>query len=148
MTMTILEKLKLSEKTRSEMLTSPKLKMRAKIVEAIENQIAAAEADAKDEPFVLRGMRWVNDPETGERVFKEVPLKFRRWWWKDEAGKLMCDIRYGNKRIELMAKKPTIEVGEIAGLVPALQTVKEAVLAGELDRQLLAAKPVRKRGKA
>lgn len=49
MTMTILEKLKLSEKTRSEMLTSPKLKMRAKIVEAIEYQIAAAEADAKDE---------------------------------------------------------------------------------------------------
>ena len=40
-----------------------------------------------------------------------------------------------------------IEVGEIAGLVPALQTVKEAVLAGELDPQLLASKPVRKRGK-
>jgi hypothetical protein len=37
----------------------------------------------------LRGMRWVKDPETGERTRKEVPLRLRRWWWKDEKGVLV-----------------------------------------------------------
>jgi hypothetical protein len=93
-------------------------------------------ADANDEPFVLRGMRWVNDPETGERVRKEMPLRFRRWWWKDESGQLMLAVRYGNKRIELAPKKPTIGVGDQEQLVPTLTTVREAVLAGELDKAL------------
>ena len=91
--MTILEKLSLSEKTRAAMLASPEARGRQKILEAIDNQIAAAKADANDEPFELRGMRWVKDPETEERVRKEVPLRLRRWWWKDEKGGLILDVR-------------------------------------------------------
>ena len=90
----------------------------------------------------------VKDPETDERVRKEVPLRLRRWWWKDEKGGLMLDVRYGNKRIELAPKKPTIEVGDTDNLVPTLETIKEAVIAGELDKQLAAAKQRRKRQKA
>lgn len=78
--MTILEKLNLTEKTRAAMLASPEARLRQKMTDAIDNQIAAASADANDEQFVLRGMRWVNDPETGGRARKEVPLRFRRWW--------------------------------------------------------------------
>ena len=78
--MTILEKLNLTEKTRAAMLASPEARLRQKMADAIDNQIAAASADANDEQFVLRGMRWVNDPETGERARKDVPLRFRRWW--------------------------------------------------------------------
>lgn len=142
--MTILEKLNLTEKTRSAMLASPEARLRQKMTDAIDNQIAAATADANDETFVLRGMRWVNDPETGERARKEVPLRFRRWWWKDEGGQLMLDVRYGNKRIELAPKKPTIEVGDKKKLVPTLTMLREAVLAGELDKAFALAKPVRK----
>lgn len=93
-------------------------------------------------------MRWVKDPETGERVRREVPLRLRRWWWKDEKGGLMLDVRYGNKRIELAPKKPAIEVGDTDKLVPTPETIKEAVIAGELDQQLAAAKVRRKRQKA
>ena len=93
-------------------------------------------------------MRWVKDPETGERSRKEVPLRLRRWWWKDEKGGLMLDVRYGNKRIDLAPKKHTIEVGETDKLIPTLETIKEAVIAGELDKQLVAAKQRRKRQKA
>jgi hypothetical protein len=59
----------------------------------------------------------------------------------------VLDVRYGNKRIELAPKKPTIEVGETDNLVPALETIKEAVIAGELDKQLAAVKQRRKRQK-
>ncbi len=56
-------------------------------------------------------------------------------------------MRYGNKRIELAPKKPTIEVGDTDNLIPTLETVKEAVIAGELDKQLAAVKQRRKRQK-
>ena len=60
----------------------------------------------------------------------------------------MLDVRYGNKRIELTPRKPTIEVGETENLIPTLETIKEAVIAGELDKQLAAAKQRRKHQKA
>ena len=54
----------------------------------------------------------------------------------------------GNRRIELAPKKPTIEVGVIEKLVPTLTTLRDAVLAGELDKALAQAKPVRKLSKS
>ena len=55
--MTILSKLNLTDKTRAAMLASPEARGRQKILEAIDNQIAAAKADANGEPFELRGRR-------------------------------------------------------------------------------------------
>jgi alkylated DNA repair dioxygenase AlkB len=99
MTMTILEKLSFSDKTRAAMLTSPEVKLRGKMLDALDLQIAAAEAMLNGETFVRRVMRWVDDPETGERVRKEVPVRYRTWFWKDEQGSFMLDIRYGNRRL-------------------------------------------------
>ena len=146
--MTVLSKLNLSEKTKAAMLASPEARGPQKILEAIDNQIAAATADANGETLELRGMRWVKDPETGERVRREVPLRLRRWWWKDEKGGLMLDVRHGNKRIELAPKKPAIEGGGTDKLIPTPETIKEASIAGELDKQLAGAKVRRKRQKA
>ncbi len=73
--MTILSKLNLSDKTKAAMFTSPEAKLRGKMLEALDLQIEAAKA-----------MRWVDDPETGERVRKEVPVRSRPWFWKDEQG--------------------------------------------------------------
>ncbi len=63
-------------------------------------------------------MGWLDDPETGERVRKEVPVRFRRWFWKDEQGSYMLDVRYGNRRLEIESRKPAIEVGEAKNLIP------------------------------
>ncbi|HEY9818271.1 MAG TPA: DUF6641 family protein [Candidatus Obscuribacterales bacterium] len=143
--MTILSKLTLSEKTKADVNTSPELRARQKLIQAIDSQIAAAHSEITGEPMTLKAMRWVDDPETGQRVRRELPRKVRRWWWKDEAGQLMLDIRYGNRRMELMPKKPTIQVGSMDQLVPTLEQVREAVAAGELDKVIGAAKVRRKR---
>ena len=54
------------------MLTSPEAKLRGKMLETLDLQIEAAKAMLNGETFIRRAMRWVDDPETGERVRKEV----------------------------------------------------------------------------
>ncbi len=102
---------------------------------------------ANGEEFVRRGMRWITDKDTGEKSRQEVPVRFRRWWWNDDTGKLMMEVRYGNKPLELQPGKPTIEVGKQDNLVPVLNAVREAVAAGELDKLLMVAKKARPRPK-
>ena len=92
-------------------------------------------------------MRWVADTESGERTRKEAPVRFRQWYWKDEQGRYMLDVRYGNRRLEVVPKKPTIEVGDAENLVPTLEALREVVGAGELDIVLMDVKARRRTGK-
>ncbi len=78
--MTILSKLTLSDRTKVAMLTSPEAKLRGKMLEALDLQMEAAKATLNGETYIRRAMRWVKDPETGERVRKEVPVRSRPWF--------------------------------------------------------------------
>jgi hypothetical protein len=53
-----------------------------------------------------------------------------------DAGKVCIEIRYGAKVIELSKGKSAIEITSPAALIEALEAVKTAVLAGELDAQI------------
>ena len=106
------------------------------MLEGIDLQIAAAKAMLNGETFIRRAPRWIEDAETGERVRKDMPVRFRPWYWKDEQGSYMLEVRYANKRIELKPKKTAIEVGEPEHLVPTLELLRDAVNAGELDKKL------------
>ncbi len=72
--MTILSKLTLSDKTTAAMLTSPEAKLRGKMLKALDLQMEAAKATLHGETYIRRAMRWVDDPETGGRVRKDVPV--------------------------------------------------------------------------
>ncbi len=141
--MTILEKLNLTEQTRAAAVTSPEARLRSNMAEGIDLQIAAAKAMLNGETFIRRAPRWIDDPETGERVRKDMPVRFLPWYWKDEQGSYMLEVRYANKRIELKPKKTAIEVGEPDHLVPTLEVLRDAVNAGELDKVPLATKKER-----
>ncbi len=71
--MTAPSKLNLSDKTKAAMPTSPEAKLWGKMFEALDLQMAAATAALNGETYIRRAMGWVKDPETGERVRKEVP---------------------------------------------------------------------------
>ncbi len=86
------------------------------------------------------GDGWITDKDTGEKVRQEVPIRMRRWWWNDDTGKVMLEVRYGNKPLELQPGKPTIEIGEQDNLLPALSTLRQGIVAGELDKLLMDAK--------
>ncbi len=66
--MTVLSKLNRSDKTKAAMLTSPEAKLRGKLLAAPGLQIEAAKAMLNGETFIRRAMRWLDDPETGDRV--------------------------------------------------------------------------------
>ena len=78
----------------------------------------------------------MQDAESGERRQVEVAARVKQWWWNAASGKIMLAIRYGAKPIELAKGKNAIEVGTMGDLIAALETVKEAVQAGELDAQI------------
>ena len=135
--MSVLTKFKLSQKTRSQSLISPEARVRLKMINAIHDQIGAAEAEANGQFHTKPGMRYVQDHESGERVKREVPIRIKPWWFKDESGKLFLEVRYGNKRVPLKNGQTAIEVGEAENLVPTLKLLTEAVTNGELDKPLL-----------
>ena len=63
----------------------------------------------------------------------------KAWWFVAENGKLVLSVRYGTKVLELAKGKWAVEVGSEKDLLPVLETLKGAVLAGELDTQIDAA---------
>ncbi len=144
--MTMLETLNYTDKTR-DAGTSPEGRLRQKLLAAFDLQISAAQAEANGEEFVRQAMRWITNKDTGEKVRKEVPIRMRRWWRIDDTGKVMLEVRYGNKPLELQPGKPTIEIGEQDNLLPVLSTLRQGIVAGELDKLLMEAKKARPRPK-
>ncbi len=131
--MTILSKLKLSDKTRSSMHLSPEERRRAKMLESIELQIKAAEAEVEGKIYMLVKQKYVTDTATGERVKREVKVPVKPWWWSDVSGTVYLTPRYGNRKLELTKGNQSIEVGVKGKLASALKTLAEAVKKGELD---------------
>ena len=56
-----------------------------------------------------------------------------------ENGKLIVNVRYGSRLIELAKGKTAVEVASKADLVPTLERINQAVEAGELEVQIAAA---------
>ncbi len=134
--MPILDNLALSDASRQKGINREN-GFRVKLVDAIDLQIAAIKAGEKGEPFKRTASRWMTNSETGCRDQAVVPVRFRPWWWKDSSGQMFIEIRYANKPVEIKPWKPSIAAGVMDKLVPILEQVRKAVLAGELDRQLV-----------
>lgn len=115
---------------------SPVVLRRAKLTGKIQDQIAAAKAAAEGGIYASKRAKVVQDSETGERKQIEIATRVKPWWWKSATGKVMVAVRYGAKAIELAKGKNAVEVGSMEDLVAALEAVKEAVTAGELDAQI------------
>ena len=115
---------------------SPMVLRRAKLTGKITDQIAAAKAAASGDTYAAKRTKFVRDSESGERKQIEIATRVKQWWWKSPSGKINLAVRYGAKPIELAKGRNAIEVGSMVDLIAALEAVKEAVAAGELDAQI------------
>lgn len=132
--MSHLAKLTLSQTSPREPMT-PLARKRIKLLRNLKLQIQLAEAKAKDEQFVQEIQRWVRGEDgKKELVTKHQPVK--KWWWSNQHGAQMLSLKDGNKIIPLDGDNMSVEVGAEADVLNALETLRSAVVAGELDGQL------------
>ena len=112
---------------------------RNKLVKRLREQMELARAQADGTQFAPTKFRTIADPDTGMRKQVEVAKRVKQWWFVAESGKLVLNIRYGVRVLELAKGKSSIEMATAADLVPTLELIKRAVEAGELDTQIDAA---------
>lgn len=125
--------------TKKPISISPVLVRRNKLIAKLWEQIQLAQCEAAGERYQPTRLRTMRDRDTGLIKTLEVPRRVKPWWWISESGKVCVSVRYGSKVLELSKGKTSIEIGGAQDLVPALEAVKVAVLAGELDTQIEAA---------
>lgn len=133
--MSVLSGLKLSD-TSPRAKLSPVARKRQKLLEQIDLQLKAAAAFVSGEQFLQEVQRWarVEGSTDKQLVTKSKPV--RPWWWRNDVGRLMLSVRSGGKLLELAEGKVSIEVGTPEDLQKTLETLREAIAAGELDDQL------------
>ena len=107
------------------------LKRRRKLIAKIDEQILLA----TDSNYQSTKIKWVRNEDGAERKL-EIPKRVRRWWTEQLGGTVLLTIRYGNKVIEIEKGNNAIELPSKAELEPTLQSIKQAVDNGELDKLL------------
>ncbi len=129
--MTALSQLKLASATSTRERT-PIGRVRRRRLDDFDLQIELAAADGADTTLSRTPRRWVKN-DAGGKDLRELPVRLRRWWWRDEAGRVYLGLRHGARLLKIAPGKRTIDVGTMEDLPGQLKILREAVQAGELD---------------
>lgn len=133
--MTALSSLKLTAAAKPHTVSGVQLR-RNKMAKRIWEQVELAKAQQAGTTFAPTRFKTVVENDTGIRKQIETYKRVKQWWFVTDAGKLAVTLRYGSRVIELAKGKTAVEVANEKELVPVLETLKGAVLAGELDQQI------------
>lgn len=106
---------------------------RNKLAKRVHEQIEFLKAQQAGTTYAPIKFRTYKDTETGARKQIEVTKRVKCWWFGADNGKLALSVRYGSRVLELAKGKFAIEVANERELLSALELVKSATLAGELD---------------
>lgn len=109
---------------------------RHKLMKKLHEQQMLAEAMAGGKTYAATRLKNVVDSETGLTKTVEVPRRVRAWWWPNEDGKICLNVKYGSSCLQIAKGKFAVEVMNIEGVIEALQKLKQATEAGELDSQI------------
>lgn len=142
--MATLSKLKLTTAQRRNADETPEQRMRARMVEHLTEQLEMAKALVENRSF--KAVRTVREKDAeGNTVTVQKDKRVRPMWWVTLDGKFMLEIRYANAVLTLGKDSNAIEVGGRDKLTSVIETVIEAVKAGELDAAMNAALASRKK---
>lgn len=136
--MSHLKALKLTSAVPVRASADPVVRAREKMIAALAEQRQMAEAKIGGQHFAPTHIVRKKNAE-GQRVEIEALKRVRQGWFSDALGKVFFGIRYAGKPIEFAKEKNAVEVGELVALPGVIDTLVEAIRAGELDAQLTAA---------
>ena len=109
---------------------SPVQLRRTRLIERSEDQKSLL----KDPAYVRVVQRWKK--QDGERVLTEKKVPVHPWWRTDEKGQVIFFVRIGWKPIEFEKGKAGVVAGTMERLPTVIDTLIEAVRAGELDQMM------------
>jgi hypothetical protein len=109
---------------------------RNKLSNRLWEQIQLAKAQQSGTEFAPVRLRSFHDKETGIRKQVQTTKTVKQWWFTSDSGKLVMNVRYGARVIELAKGKSSIEIASPDQLLPTLELIKRAVEEGELDAQI------------
>ena len=115
---------------------------RQKLVSAINEQLVAAEAASRGEPYSVTVPRWTEN-ERGERVRVERQRVVRSWFFERDGG-FYIQCKYGSKVLSLGKDGNALFVKQVADVKDALEALHSAAMNGDLDGALDAAIKPRK----
>lgn len=142
--MATLTKLKLTSANRKPVEETSEQRMRNRMLEHLGEQLEMARALIEGRVFkATRTVRQKDD--AGNAVSVERDKRLRPWYWHDLDGKWFLELRHANVVLALGKDQNAIEVGAKDKLVATIETVMEAVKAGELDAAMKAALASRKK---
>ncbi|MBB5661098.1 hypothetical protein [Brevundimonas halotolerans] len=140
--MSLLKSLKLSAAKPQNQPASPQDRNREKLRGYLAEQRALIEATVAGKPYA--GVRTVTKTDdTGNRTRVEVPRTVRKGWFTGDGGKVYFQLRYGGKPLELAKGMTAVEADNLAAIGPVIDTLDQAVLAGEFDAAVAAAAQAR-----
>lgn len=113
----------------------PILHRRNKLGSKVWEQIQLAKAHKAGGTFTVKKFKTVKDYD-GSRKNIEIEKRVRQWWFVAPDGKVCLNIRYGAKIIEFAKGKTAVEVTSGEELIKALEIIKVAIEAGDLDAQI------------
>ena len=113
----------------------PILQRRNKLSTKVWEQIQLAKAQHEGNTFTVKKFKSVKDID-GSRKTVEHQKRVRPWWFVAQDGKVCLNVRYGARVIEFAKGKTAVEVASADELIRALEIIKGAVEAGELDAQI------------
>lgn len=130
-----LKALKLTSAVPARASADPVLRAREKVAAALVEQKKMVEAKIAGQIFAPTHVVRKKNAE-GQRIEVETLKRVRQGWFADEGGKVFFSLRYAGKSVAFAQGKNAIEVGELTALPKIIDTLVEAVRAGELDAQL------------
>ena len=133
--MSVLSSLKLVSAKRPAALAPIQI-CRNKLIVNLSEQIAMAIAMRDGGTYAPKRIRKVKDDQSGEVHSVEMAKRVRQWWFTAESGKVVIQLRYGSKVIDIAKGKNSVEVSNGTELIAALETLKSACELGELDQQI------------
>ena len=109
---------------------------RNKLVGKLHHQLLLAKALSEGTQYAPTRFRTVRDRHTGESKSVEMPLRVKSWWFITESGQVVLQVKYGSKVLDFSKGKNSIEVTDGIHLIKTLESVRDAVIGGELDTQI------------
>jgi hypothetical protein len=140
--MSVMGKLKLTAEKRRENTETAEQQMRRRLIEHLDGQLELAEAELRGEQLMKTRQVYITNDD-GERLAITKERRLRKWYWRNVDGSWFLELRYGNKALKLSGDKTAIQIGGKEKLAEVIGMLKDAVMAGELDKALEMAKKER-----